>query len=115
MAYDLVFLTVIGTSLWVLFDSVSIGVKKGGIKGFFDMGPAGWFFSCLLLWIVAFPVYLAKRNEYKQATAMDTERTSGHGGSDIPAQISKLAELRAQGILTDEEFQAKKRELLARM
>jgi uncharacterized membrane protein len=114
MAYDLVFLTVIGTSLWVLFDSVSIGVKKGGIKGFFDMGPAGWFFSCLLLWIVAFPVYLAKRSEYKQATAMDTERTSARD-SDIPSQIRKLAELRAQGILTEEEFQTKKRELLSRM
>ena len=103
---------VIGTSLWVLFDSVSIGVKKGGIKGFFDMGPAGWFFSCLLLWIVAFPVYLAKRNEYKQAAAVDTMSALE---PDIPSQISKLAELRAQGILTEEEFQTKKRELLARM
>jgi len=34
---------------------------------------------------------------------------------DYTEQIQKLAELRAQGIVTEEEFQTKKRELLARM
>lgn len=35
--------------------------------------------------------------------------------SDIPGQIQKLATLRDQGILTDEEFTAKKTELLAKL
>ena len=34
---------------------------------------------------------------------------------DIPAQIQKLAALKDQGILTEEEFTSKKAELLARM
>lgn len=34
---------------------------------------------------------------------------------DIPEQIKKLAELRDEGILTEEEFQAKKTELLERL
>lgn len=34
---------------------------------------------------------------------------------DIPGQIRKLAELRDAGVLTDDEFQAKKADLLARM
>jgi len=34
---------------------------------------------------------------------------------DIPAQIGKLAELHTAGILTDAEFEAKKRDLLDRM
>lgn len=34
---------------------------------------------------------------------------------DIPAQIQKLAALRDQGILTEEEFTSKKAELLAKM
>jgi hypothetical protein len=34
---------------------------------------------------------------------------------DIPAQIQKLAALKDQGILTEEEFTAKKAELLAKM
>jgi uncharacterized membrane protein YdbT with pleckstrin-like domain len=33
----------------------------------------------------------------------------------IPAQIAELGELHKQGILTDEEFKAKKKELLAKM
>jgi Short C-terminal domain len=34
---------------------------------------------------------------------------------DIPSQIGRLAELRKQGLLTEEEFQRKKTELLSRM
>ena len=37
------------------------------------------------------------------------------GGVDIADQISKLAALKEQGILSDEEFAAKKAELLAKM
>lgn len=57
-------LIVLGTSIWVLFDTKAIGVKKGQAEGFTDMGPWGWFFACLLLWIVCFPWYLSKRSEY---------------------------------------------------
>lgn len=59
-------LCVIGTSIWVLIDASSIGVKKGMLKGFFDMSPVGWFFGCLLIWIIAFPSYLAKRPQLKE-------------------------------------------------
>lgn len=62
----IILLIVIGTSIWVLVDAKTIGVKKGQLKGIVDMGPWGWFFVCLLLWIVGFPVYLAKRGEYKR-------------------------------------------------
>jgi len=59
-------LLVLGTSIWVLFDAKTIGVKKGQIEGIANMGAWGWFFACLLLWIIGFPVYLAKRGEYKR-------------------------------------------------
>ncbi len=35
--------------------------------------------------------------------------------TDVPSMISKLAELRTQGVLTEEEFQNKKSELLSKM
>lgn len=35
--------------------------------------------------------------------------------SDIPGMISKLADLRTQGVLTEEEFQQKKSELLSKL
>ena len=57
---------VIITSLWVLIDAKAIGVKKGQITGMGNLGPWGWFFACLLLWIVSFPFYIAKRSEFKR-------------------------------------------------
>jgi hypothetical protein len=57
---------VIATSIWVLVDAKTIGVKKGQITGVANMGPFRWFIVCLLLWIVGFPFYLAKRGEFKK-------------------------------------------------
>jgi choline-glycine betaine transporter len=62
----IVWLIVIITSIWVLIDAKKIGVKKGQIKGLADIGPWGWFFVCLLLWIIGFPLYLLKRGELKR-------------------------------------------------
>ncbi len=60
-------LVVLPTALWVLVDASTLKVRKGKLGGgFFDMGVAGWFLSSLLLWVVAFPAYLAKRGEYKR-------------------------------------------------
>jgi hypothetical protein len=60
---------VVVTAFWVLFDAKSIGVKKGLVKGIANMGPVTWFIACLFLWIIAFPLYLAKRGEFKRAAA----------------------------------------------
>jgi hypothetical protein len=62
----IILLAVLGTSIWVFFDARAIGVKKGMVKGLVDMGTWGWFFVCLLLWIVGFPAYLAMRGKYKK-------------------------------------------------
>jgi hypothetical protein len=43
------------------------------------------------------------------------EAQPASGGDDIPGQIAKLAALRDDGILSDEEFQNKKAELLKRL
>lgn len=69
------FLVTIGTSIWVLIDSKTIGVKRGQIQGIGNLGPWGWFFACLILWIVVFPFYLVKRSEFKRIN-----EESQHGG-----------------------------------
>jgi hypothetical protein len=60
-------LVVLGTSIWMAVEASSFGYKKEDVKGLAAMGPAGWFFAGLLLWIVAFPLYLAKRGDLKAA------------------------------------------------
>jgi uncharacterized membrane protein len=101
-------LIVLGTSIWVLVDAKSIGVKKGQIKGMGNMGPWAWFFVCLLLWIIGFPFYLAKRGEFKRVNSGQSNSIS----NDSISQLEKLAEMKEKGILTEEEFTAKKQELL---
>lgn len=63
---QLILIVIVATSIWVYVDAKSIGAKKGLQNGLFDLGPFGWFATTLLLWIVGFPVYLAKRNDIKK-------------------------------------------------
>jgi uncharacterized membrane protein YdbT with pleckstrin-like domain len=52
----------------------------------------------------------------KEKLGYDDDMTrAGKPASDIPTLIAKLDELRKQGIVSDEEFQTKKAELLAKM
>ena len=67
IALPIMLLLVVGTSIWVYADAKSIGVRKGLIPGFADMSAGGWLAVCLLLWIVGFPMYLAKRTELQRA------------------------------------------------
>ena len=50
-----------------------------------------------------------------QAAAEAAPATPAEPQLSIPEQIEKLDQLRRQGVVTDEEFEAKKRELLDRM
>ncbi len=102
-------LVVLGTSIWVLIDAKTIGVQKGQIKGMGDLGAWGWFFVCLLLWIVGFPFYLAKRGEYKR---INSGQTKSMVSDDSITQLEKIAQMKEKGILTDAEFNAKKQQLL---
>jgi multisubunit Na+/H+ antiporter MnhE subunit len=62
----LLWLFVIGTIVWVGIDaSQRIGARS-----------AGWVIGCLVLWVVFFPLYLAKRNSYP--------RRDGIGPAPVP-------------------------------
>jgi hypothetical protein len=83
---DVLLLMIIGTSVWVLVDAKTIGVRKSGTKAFFNMGPVGWFFACLLMWIIAFPAYIAKRPEYKRMVVAQGDELSAGPSATEPAK-----------------------------
>ncbi len=59
-----------------------------------------------------------KRNVPQNTTinlSQNNEMPKGRNDGDITDQIRKLGELRAQGLLSEEEFQHKKSELLSRL
>ena len=60
-------------------------------------------------------VLLRAINDARAAAIAPVQTITAQSASDIPSQIRKLSELHDAGILSDEEFKAKKQELLARM
>lgn len=54
---------VLCTSCWVLWDAAAVGSRKPG-QHILGTAPAAWFIGCLLLWIVFFPYYLVKREQF---------------------------------------------------
>jgi len=60
----LVAVVVTVSAVWVYLDATKNGIGKqadGG--GFFNLSAGGWATATLLLWIVAFPCYFAKRED----------------------------------------------------
>jgi hypothetical protein len=115
-------LVVLGTSIWVCFDATKIGLQKTGEKpetGKFhvDMGPVGWMVCCLLLWIVAFPAYIIKRPGFVRRFMPSRPVPTPAGASPPPApdfeqELMKLARLKESGVVTEAEFNQKKKEIL---
>lgn len=67
-------LILIGCAIWVYVDAKSIGARKGLTPGFLDLGPVAWSLATLLLWLLAFPLYLAHRGKIKDAAARESTR-----------------------------------------
>jgi Short C-terminal domain len=61
------------------------------------------------------PAFQQVANFIRERSRPSAQQEGDAAAPDIPDQIRKLADLRQQGILSDEEFEAKKSELLSRM
>jgi uncharacterized membrane protein YdbT with pleckstrin-like domain len=64
---------------------------------------------------VKFKSALINAKEYLEHAPVPEVAPPLENKTDIPQMISKLADLRSQGVLTEEEFQLKKSELLSKM
>jgi hypothetical protein len=72
-------LVLLWTSLWMYLESRKFGYDKRDIQGMAAIGPRGWFFGGLLLWIVAFPLYLASREKLKAAGEARRQKLASEG------------------------------------
>lgn len=64
---------------------------------------------------VKFKSALINAKEYLEHAPTPELTPPTENKTDIPAMISKLADLRTQGVLTEDEFQQKKNELLSKL
>ncbi len=93
-----------------------------------DMGggaKALWVIFVIVLPFLGIFVYLiarggkmherAEQAAQQQQKAFDdyVKQTAGAGGSNSADQLAKLADLKAQGVLTDAEFEAQKAKILS--
>ena len=133
----LIFLVVVGTTIWVGADAHRLGVRRGSLPGSFcDLGVTSWVICCLLLWVLVFPLYLVMRPRYVAAhqprwpisygpashppsqaggwpAALPSNGSSGPGatGGRI-VKLQQLDQLRQSGALTAEEFAMLKADVL---
>lgn len=113
--------------LFLLFKIVTDVLRDHELSGW---GKAGWLILCLLLPFIGVLVYVivrgtgmteremarAKQSEaafqdYIRRSAAGSPAGSGAGGGGA-AELSRLAELKEKGALTEEEFQKARAKLL---
>jgi ABC-type siderophore export system fused ATPase/permease subunit len=80
--FDITWLTIIGTAIWIAIDSKKIEIRK--YKSGISYGPVVLFFATCLLWIAAFPWYLIVKERIKSGKAALKEEKIEQGGAANP-------------------------------
>lgn len=85
---DLVLMAISFSSVWAFFDAKKIGIGNVALGKLGRVGPWTWFFGCLLIWIIFFPMYLVKRAEFlKQKNVEFSDVATAEGLSkETPTQ-----------------------------
>jgi hypothetical protein len=108
--------------IWILF-TVFVDIFRSR-----DLN--GWLKALWVIFVIVLPylgvfVYLIARggkmqerklqeaSQQKSAFDQYVKEAAGTSGGDVATQLSKLADLKSQGVLTDAEFNAEKAKLLA--
>jgi Phospholipase_D-nuclease N-terminal/Short C-terminal domain len=124
------FLTMFWLFVWILWIFLVIRIimdifRSHDLGGW---GKAGWLVLVLLLPFIGVIAYLIARGQHmtehevrdaqKQEEAFrsyvrDAAGSSGNGGNGQADQLGKLADLRDQGIISNEEFERGKAKILS--
>ncbi len=108
--------------IWILFTVFVDIFRSHDLSGW---AKALWTIFVIILPFLGCFVYLIARggkmqerkiqeaNQQKQAFDSYVREAAGSSGGDVSSQLTKLADLKAQGVLTDAEFEAEKAKVLA--
>jgi hypothetical protein len=90
---QLILMIVVVSAAVVYVDAKRIGARKGLIDGLANMTPVGWMLCTLFLWIVAVPLYLAKRDQIVRAAVRQDEALRSAGVASSLRKCPMCAEL----------------------
>ena len=108
--------------IWLLI-TVFVDIFRSHDIG--GLAKALWVIFIIILPFLGVFVYLIARGgkmqeraaaqaaEQQKAFDAYVKQAAGASGGDVPDQLSKLADLKAKGVITDAEFEAQKSKLLA--
>ncbi|HUJ67723.1 MAG TPA: SHOCT domain-containing protein [Acidimicrobiales bacterium] len=129
LAYEYPLLGVFWTMLWFFLFFIWIWILITIFADIFrshDMGgwaKAGWTIFVIVLPFLGVLIYLIARGKSMQDRSMQRaaqqeQEFRGYvqeaaGGTSSADQLSKLADLKEQGVLTDAEFEAEKAKILS--
>ncbi|MGI4788405.1 MAG: SHOCT domain-containing protein [Janthinobacterium lividum] len=116
----IIFLIVIGTTIWVGFDASTNKVTSDDKDYNWSNGAGAWVVGCILLWIVVFPWYLVRRARVLRvaSTTVQTYRSQEQWppapqlSTSLTSEIEHLSALHKQGVISDDEFILAKKRLL---
>jgi putative oligomerization/nucleic acid binding protein/phospholipase D-like protein len=121
------FLTMLYFFLFVIWIWILITVF---IDIFRSQDLNGWVKALWVIFVIVLPflgvfIYLIARGgkmqerkmqevaQQKSAFDQYVKETAGSSGGDVASQLSQLADLKSQGVLTDAEFEAQKSKILS--
>jgi Short C-terminal domain/Phospholipase_D-nuclease N-terminal len=104
--------------IWIAIGVIFDVFRSSDLSGW---GKALWLLFILFVPLLGVLVYLIVRGHTMhehaatdQARAVAFQRYEATGGSSSPAdELSKLADLKAKGVISDEEFESAKAKVLA--
>ena len=108
--------------IWILITVFMDIFRSPDLSGW---GKALWSIFVIILPFLGVFIYLIARGgkmqerklhdaaQQKQAFDSYVREAAGSSGGDVTSQLTELASLRAQGVLTDAEFESQKAKVLA--
>jgi len=108
--FELMLVVVLGTSIWMAYDSAQLKVPVDNKPYSNNNGAPAWFLSGLLLWIATFPYYLVKRSKHTTqkpaapVTPVASQRSMGE-------ELAELTALHKAGKINDGDFERAKARL----
>jgi hypothetical protein len=99
---------------WVFISTIADLFRRDDIGGW---KKAGWLVLIIFLPLLGICIYLIARpkvtaQDVQMMTRMEAAQQAASGVSSAD-ELAKLAQLRSQGVINDEEFEALKRKALA--